>query len=92
MNIGIPKETAPGERRVALVPEAAGRLVKGGHQVTVEAGAGVEAGFPDPAYTAAGATVGDAWAADLVCKVQKPGAAEVAKLREGCRSRWSPYH
>jgi NAD(P) transhydrogenase subunit alpha len=83
MKIGIPQETAPGERRVALVPEAVGRLVKGGHQVTLEAGAGVEAGFPDAAYAAAGATAGDPWGADVVCKVQKPSPAEVARLREG---------
>jgi len=83
MNLGIPQETAPGERRVALVPEAVGRLVKGGHQVTLEAGAGVAAGFPDATYAAAGATAGDPWGADVVCKVQKPSAAEVGKLREG---------
>jgi len=83
MHIGVPKETAPGERRVALVPEVAGRLLKAGHQVTVEPGAGVAAGFPDAAFTAAGAKTGDPWSADVVCKVQKPGAAEVGKLREG---------
>ena len=53
MKLGVPKETAAGERRVALVPEAVGRLVKAGHQVTLEAGAGVEAGFPDAAFVAA---------------------------------------
>ncbi len=83
MRIGIPKETAPGERRVALTPDAAGRLVKAGHAVVVQAGAGAEAGFPDEAYTAAGASLGDGWGADVVCKVQKPGTGEVAKLREG---------
>lgn len=83
MKIGVPKETAAGERRVALVPEAVGRLVKGGHQVTLEAGAGVEAGFPDDAYAAAGGVTGDPWNADVVCKVQKPSPAEVGKLREG---------
>jgi NAD(P) transhydrogenase subunit alpha len=83
MRIGVPKETAAGERRVALVPEAVGRLVKGGHQVTLEAGAGVEAGFPDEAFVAAGAVAGDPWSADVVCKVQKPSPQEVAKLREG---------
>ena len=83
MKIGIPKETAPGERRVALTPDAAGRLVKSGHAVVVQAGAGAEAGFSDEAYSAAGATLGDGWAADVVCKVQKPGGGEVAKLREG---------
>src|SRR6266571_1248696 len=83
MRIGVPRETTAGERRVALVPEAVGRLVKAGHHVTLEAGAGVEAGFPDAAYAAAGATAGDPWSADVVCKVQKPSAAEVGKLREG---------
>ena len=82
MKIGIPQETAPGERRVALVPEAVGRLVQAGHQVTLEAGAGVEAGFPDDAYVAAGGVTGDAWNAEVVCKVQKPSGAEVGKLRE----------
>ena len=83
MRIGIPKETAPGERRVALTPDAAGRLVKAGHAVVVQAGAGAEAGFPDDAYSAAGASLGDGWAADVVCKVQKPGTGEVTKLSEG---------
>ena len=83
MKVGVPRETAEHERRVALVPEVAGRLVKAGQEVVVEKGAGVEAGFPDDAYTAVGAKLGDPWTADVVCKVQKPGAAEVAKLREG---------
>ncbi len=83
MTVGVPKETAVAERRVALVPEVAGRLVKASHTIVVEAGAGVAAGFPDDAFTAAGATIGDAWAADIVCKVQKPAPPEIAKLREG---------
>jgi NAD(P) transhydrogenase subunit alpha len=83
MKVGVPKETAAHERRVALVPEAAGKLVKAAHAVVVESGAGVEAGFPDDAYSAVGASVGDPWSADVVCKVQKPSLAEVAKLREG---------
>ena len=83
MKVGVPKETAAAERRVALVPEVAGRLVKASHSVVVEAGAGVAAGFPDDAFTAAGATIGDAWTADVVCKVQKPASAEVDKLRQG---------
>jgi NAD(P) transhydrogenase subunit alpha len=82
MKFGVPKETVAGERRVALVPDTAAKLVKEGHEVVVEPGAGVAAGFPDGAYRAAGAELGDAWAADLVCKVQKPSAAEVAKLHE----------
>lgn len=83
MKVGVPKETMAGERRVALVPDAIAKLVKDGHTVVVEAGAGVAAGFPDDAYRTAGATLGEAWSADVVCKVQKPSPAEVAKLREG---------
>ena len=83
MQIGVPKEIVAGERRVALVPDVAGKLVKAGHGVVVERGAGVEAGVPDEAFTAAGASVGDPWSADVVCKVQKPGPEEIAKLREG---------
>jgi NAD(P) transhydrogenase subunit alpha len=83
MKVGVPKETAADERRVALVPEVAGRLVKASHAVVIETGAGVAAGFPDDAFTAAGATIGDAWTADVVCKVQRPAPAEIAKLRGG---------
>src|SRR5438034_10998037 len=72
MKIGIPKETAPGERRVALTPDMVARLVKAGHEVVVEVGAGSEAGFPDTGYTTAGASLGDAWSGAIVCKVQKP--------------------
>jgi len=80
MKVGVPKETVPQERRVALVPEAVGRLVKAGHEVVVERGAGVEAGFSDDTYTAVGASLGDAWVAAVVCKVQKPSPVEIEKL------------
>jgi H+-translocating NAD(P) transhydrogenase subunit alpha len=80
MKVGVPKETVPQERRVALVPEAVGRLVKAGLEVVVERGAGVEAGFSDDTYTAVGASLGDPWVADVVCKVQKPSAVEIEKL------------
>ena len=83
MRFGVPKETVAGERRVALVPDAVAKLAKDGHQVLVEGGAGAAAGFPDDAYRAGGATLGDAWTADVVCKVQKPTSAETGKLREG---------
>src|SRR6267378_1852394 len=83
MKVGVPKETVPQERRVALVPEAVGRLVKAGHEVVAERGAGVEAGFSDDAYTVVGASLGDAWATAVICKVQKPSTVEVGKLREG---------
>ena len=86
MKIGVPRETVPGERRVALVPEAVGKLTKAGTEVVVESGAGTGSGHSDEAYRAAGATVADrstAFGADLVVKVQKPSAEEIALLREG---------
>ncbi len=86
MRIGVMKETAPRERRVALSPEAVARLIKAGDTVVVERGAGVAAFYPDEAYAAAGAELGDAeaaGAADLVCKVQCPAMAEVGTLRAG---------
>jgi NAD(P) transhydrogenase subunit alpha len=86
MRIGVARETAAGERRVALVPETVGRLVKSGWEVAVERGAGVAAGFADPAYEAAGARLvdaGEALAAPLVLKVQRPTLAEAARMSEG---------
>jgi NAD(P) transhydrogenase subunit alpha len=83
MKFGVPKETVVGERRVALVPDAVAKLMKDSHTVVVESGAGVAAGFPDEAYRTAGAALGDPWAAEVVCKVQKPSSGEVEKLREG---------
>ena len=82
MRVGVPKEAAPGERRVALVPETVGRLGEG-VEVVVEQGAGVEAGFADTAYTAAGATIGDPWTCDVVVKVAAPSVAETAMLHDG---------
>ena len=55
MKVGVPKETAPGERRVALVPEAVSRITGQGFEVLVEEGAGGEASFPDSAYAEAAA-------------------------------------
>jgi NAD(P) transhydrogenase subunit alpha len=82
MRLGIPKETSAGERRVALVPETVARLGDG-VDVVVEAGAGEAAGFPDAAYTDAGAQVGDPWSVDVVAKVAAPSAGEIAKLHQG---------
>ena len=82
MRLGVPKETAPGERRVALVPETVGRL-PGGVEVVVEAGAGQEASFGDAAYEAAGAVVGDPWSAETVAKVAWPAGEELGRLRSG---------
>ena len=88
MRIGVPKETAANERRVALVPDAVARLVKAGLLVAVEQGAGAGAAFPDDAYRAAGAglvaTPGDVFGkSDVVLKVQPPAPAEVGLCREG---------
>jgi NAD(P) transhydrogenase subunit alpha len=86
--IGVPKETAAGEKRVATVPEVVEKLIKLGFAVSVQAGAGDAANCSDDAYRAAGASiVADAaslWAAsDIVFKVRGPGADEVKLLREG---------
>jgi NAD(P) transhydrogenase subunit alpha len=83
--IGVPRETAVGEKRVATVPEVAARLIKLGFRVAVESGAGDAADFPDEAYRAAGAEViGDVWAsADIIFKVRAPSMSEVARMRQG---------
>src|SRR6478609_4470340 len=83
MRIGVPKETADGERRVALVPEVVRKLVGGGHEVVVEAGAGEQALLPDSLYTDAGAQIGDPYGAEVVVRVAVPSDDEVAKLRDG---------
>ena len=84
MRIGVPRETVLGERRVALVPETVQKLVKAGNEVVVERGAGTEAAFVDSAYEQAGARiVDDAYDAELIVKVQRPTADEMAKLRSG---------
>jgi H+-translocating NAD(P) transhydrogenase subunit alpha len=82
MRVGIPLETASGERRVALVPETIGRL-GAGIEVVVESGAGAAASFPDEAYREAGATIGDPWSADLIAKVAAPSVDEVARMHDG---------
>jgi NAD(P) transhydrogenase subunit alpha len=81
MKVGVPKETAQGERRVALVPDLVSKL--DGIEVVVEQGAGAAASFTDDAFTEAGAAIGDPWAADLVAKVRKPNDDEAGKLRDG---------
>lgn len=86
--IGVPKETAPGEKRVATVPDVVAKLVKLGFAVAVESGAGDASNFADDTYRAAGAeVVPDAaglWSrADIVFKVRPPAPEEVGMLREG---------
>src|SRR5215204_5044828 len=83
MNVAVPKETAAGERRVALVPEVVERLVQSGLQVTVEAGAGEGAHHADAAYEEAGAAIGDGFSGDVVVKVAPPTAEEIGRLGDG---------
>jgi len=86
--IGVPRETAAGEKRVATVPEVVEKLIKLGFRVAVESGAGDPANFSDDAYRAAGAQVvqgaANLWAqADIVFKLRAPSAAELSLLRAG---------
>jgi alanine dehydrogenase len=88
MVVGIPREIKEQENRVALPPSAAYQLIRRGHQVLVETGAGVGAGFPDEEYTAAGAKIiadhADVYArAELVVKVKEPLPSEYGLLRPG---------
>jgi H+-translocating NAD(P) transhydrogenase subunit alpha len=87
MKVGVAKENAPGERRVALVPEALGKLKAAGLEILVESGAGAGSALPDAAYQEAGATIVSTEAlykdSDVVLKVAKPSAAEVAMLHSG---------
>lgn len=88
MKIAVPKERAPGERRVALVPEIVAKLVKSGHTVTVERGAGSSAGYSDGAYEAAGATIAPdartAYAdAAVIVRVGKPSDDELDGIPRG---------
>jgi H+-translocating NAD(P) transhydrogenase subunit alpha len=87
MKVGVAKETAPGERRVALVPEGLGKLTAAGLEILVERGAGSGSAFPDSAYQEAGATVVSTDAlyadADVILRVAKPSPEEAARLRRG---------
>ncbi len=84
MLIGVPREVASGERRVACVPEVVSQLTRSGHRVIVERGAGIRAGFTDEAYRAAGCDLADSAeeiysSAQMILKVQRPGRAEVGE-------------
>jgi NAD(P) transhydrogenase subunit alpha len=83
MRVGVPKETAEGERRVALVPEVVRKLTGKGLDVVVEPGAGAGALIPDALFEDAGASLGDPWGADVVAKVAPPTPEEVGKLGSG---------
>ena len=83
MRIGVPKEIAEGETRVALVPEVVKKLIGKGHEVVVEPGAGAKALIPDALFEDAGATLGEPWQADVLAKVAPPTAEEVSRLGQG---------
>ena len=87
MHIAVPAETSPGELRVAITPDSVARLIKAGHTVRVQAGAGRHAGFPDASYESVGAIVADGNAvyegAELVCRVQPPSADEIIAIPQG---------
>ncbi|MGH2512852.1 MAG: NAD(P) transhydrogenase subunit alpha, partial [Candidatus Limnocylindrales bacterium] len=87
MKVGVARETAPGERRVALVPEVLGKLTAAGLEILVESGAGSGAAIPDSAYVDAGARIvstADLYGqADVILKVQKPSEAEAGQLHQG---------
>ncbi len=86
MLIGVPAETRANEARVAATPETVKKYVAAGHSVCVERGAGAAASFPDEAYAAAGATLGEraaAYAAEIVLKVQAPDSDELPQMKRG---------
>src|SRR5204862_6440134 len=88
MKIGVPKEIKTNENRVALVPAGAEAVVAAGHSVAIEKGAGEGSGFPDSAYTSAGARIGaDADAvwreAEMIMKVKEPIKPEWPRMRKG---------
>jgi len=88
MKIGIPKETAPGEKRVALIPETVKKLAAKKIETVVETGAGMASSFSDDEYTAAGATIASSLEdlvskSDAIVKIVRPSDAELAKLKEG---------
>ena len=88
LTIAVPRESAPGETRVALIPESVGRLTAAGHTVSVETSAGIAASHTDDAYLAMGATIATDFAATcagagVVLKVRAPSAAEIDALPRG---------
>jgi H+-translocating NAD(P) transhydrogenase subunit alpha len=87
MRVAVPRETAPGERRVALVPETVSKLRDAGFEIRVERGAGEAAGFTDAAYEGAGAELADADSllanVEAVVRVSPPSAEEAGSLAQG---------
>jgi NAD(P) transhydrogenase subunit alpha len=86
VRIGVPKESKPGERRVAATPKTVEQIIKLGYDVSIESGAGAGASFDDASYRSAGADIGSAdevWSADLVLKINAPTPDEVQRLQAG---------
>jgi H+-translocating NAD(P) transhydrogenase subunit alpha len=86
MQIGIPLETLKGETRVAATPKTVAQLIKLGHSVIIEAGAGTKSSYPDSEFAAAGATIGDrtqVWSAPVVAKINAPSTKEITQLAKG---------
>jgi H+-translocating NAD(P) transhydrogenase subunit alpha len=82
VRVGVPREHEPGERRVALVPDAVSRLAQDGFEIVVERDAGAAASFPDEMFDESGARLADSvWEADAVVKVRKPSLDEIDRLR-----------
>ena len=83
MIIGVVRESKPGETRVAATPATVGQLLKLGYEVVVAPGAGERADFPDEAFVDAGASVGDAWRADVVFAINAPSEDELDQMKPG---------
>ncbi|MEY8800551.1 NAD(P)(+) transhydrogenase (Re/Si-specific) subunit alpha, partial [Leisingera sp. XS_AS12] len=88
MKLGTPKETFPGENRVAMTPDSARQLQKLGYACAIETGAGAAAGFSDAAYAEAGVeivkTAAQLWkTADIIAKVRQPNETELKRLTKG---------
>ena len=83
MRIGVTREVRDGETRVAATPATVGQLLALGYEVVVETRAGLKSSFTDDAYVQAGASIGDAWSADVVLKVNAPTDAEIELLQPG---------
>lgn len=96
MRIAVLRESAPGETRVAATPETVKKIIAAGHSVTVQAGAGASASYPDALFQTAGVEIaadGGIGAADLVLKVRRPSEAEIGAMRAGAgfASLLEPY-
>jgi H+-translocating NAD(P) transhydrogenase subunit alpha len=81
--IGVVRESKPGETRVAATPATVKQLQQLGYEVVIEQGAGAHADFPDDGFVDAGATIGDAWKADVVFGINAPSEDELDRMRSG---------